>query len=56
VEDNILVAAFAVRKNAETLKTRLRSQLRRQNKELGILANFYGKKLDISLVRRTTTN
>jgi GxxExxY protein len=56
VEDNILVAAFAVRKNAETLKTRLRSQLRRQNKELGILANFYGTKLDISLVRRTTTN
>lgn len=36
VEDNILVAAFAVRENAETLKARLRSQLRRQDKELGI--------------------
>ncbi|MBK8904631.1 MAG: GxxExxY protein [Anaerolineaceae bacterium] len=56
VEDNILVAAFAVKESDETLKARLRAQLRRHNKELGILANFYGTKLDISLVRRTTTN
>ncbi|MEZ4593393.1 MAG: GxxExxY protein [Chloroflexota bacterium] len=56
VEDNILVAAFAVKDNDESLKARLRSQLRRNNKELGILANFYGSKLDISLVRKATTN
>ncbi|MCB8977661.1 MAG: GxxExxY protein [Ardenticatenaceae bacterium] len=56
VEDSILVAAFAVKDNDESLKARLRSQLRRHNKELGILANFYGSKLDISLVKRARTN
>ena len=56
VEDNILVTVFAAKENKEAFKNRLRMQLRQQGKELGILANFYGKKLDISLVRRSTTN
>ncbi len=56
VEDSILVATFAVKENEDALKNRLRSHLRHQGKELGILANFYGTRLSISLVRRTTTN
>lgn len=51
VEGCILLATVAVREVDEAMKTNLRARLRRQNVELGLLANFNGVRLDISLVR-----
>ena len=51
VEGCILLATVAVREVEEAMKARLRARLRRQNVELGLLANFNGVRLDISLVR-----
>lgn len=50
-EDRILLATIAVKKLTETLKSQLRARLRRQNKTLGIVANFKATKLEIALVR-----
>lgn len=54
VEGKIMIATVAVRNVDETLKANLRARLNRQNIKLGLLANFNGTKLDISLVRSSS--
>ena len=58
VDDKILLAAFAVRQVTDDFKTRMRRYLKYFDKELGLLANFYGERLDIRPVRigKNTTN
>lgn len=53
VEKSILIAAFAVKTTTVAMKAHLRKHLHLQNLKLGILANFYGTKLTINLVRKT---
>jgi GxxExxY protein len=51
VDDKILLAAFAVRQVTDAFETRMRRYLKHFGKELGLLANFHGERLDIRPVR-----
>ncbi|MCR4408118.1 MAG: GxxExxY protein [Anaerolineae bacterium] len=51
VEDKVLLATFALRRNDNTLAELLRAHLRRLDLRLGLLANFYGTKVAITPVR-----
>ena len=51
VDDKILLAAFAVRQVTDAFITRMRRYLKYFDKELDLLANFYGERLDIRGVR-----
>lgn len=51
VENKVLLATFALRQNEEALITRMKTNLRRLKLKLGLLANFYGARLDIKPVR-----
>jgi len=51
VEDKIVVAAFAVRDMGAAFDTRMRRYLSHFDKNLGLLANFHGERLDIRPVR-----
>jgi GxxExxY protein len=51
VDDKLLLAAFAVRQITDAFETRMRRYLKYFDKELGLLANFYGDRLDIRPVR-----
>lgn len=51
VEDKIVIAAFAVRAMTEDFTSRMRRYLGYFGKELGLMANFYGERLDIRPVR-----
>lgn len=51
VDDKILLAAFAAREMTDAFETRMRRYLKVFDKELGLLANFHGERLDIRPVR-----
>ena len=51
MDDKLLLAAFAVREMTDAFETRMRRYLKHFDKELGLLANFYGERLDIRPVR-----
>jgi len=51
VEDQIIVAVFAVHKMSGAFDTRMQRYLGHFNKKLGLLANFHGERLDIRPVR-----
>ena len=51
VKEKILLACFALRMNDETLVEQLKAHLRRMNMKLGLLANFYGTELTVTIVR-----
>jgi len=51
VEDRVIVAAFAVREMSAAFDVRMRRYLRHFGKQLGLLANFHGERLDIRPVR-----
>jgi GxxExxY protein len=51
VEDNVVVAAFAVRRMGSTFVSRMRHHLGHFDKKLGLLANFHGERLDVQPVR-----
>jgi hypothetical protein len=53
VDDKLLLAAFAVHQITDAFETRMRRYLEYFDKELGLLANFYGDCLDIRPVRRS---
>ena len=47
VDEKILLAAFALHRTDEAMAQQLRARMRRLNVNLGLLANFYGVKLNI---------
>jgi hypothetical protein len=51
VEDKVLLAVFALRMNDETLIEQIKAHLRRMSITLGLLANFYGTELAMTMVR-----
>ncbi len=51
VEDQVIVAAFAVREMNSAFDVRMRRYLNHFGKKLGLLANFHGERLDIRPVR-----
>lgn len=52
VENCIFLAIVAVQAVDEAMKSQLRQKMRRQNVNLGILANFNSTKLDIQFVKK----
>jgi hypothetical protein len=52
VENSILLATVAVKKVDETMKSQLRARMRGLGMTVGLLANFNGTELDVSLVRQ----
>ena len=53
VKDRIAIAAFALKSTTEAHQQRLRRHLLTLGLQLGLLANFYGTRLDIQPVRIT---
>ena len=51
IEDKVIVAAFAVREMSPAFDVRMQRYLSHFNKNLGLLANFHGERLDIRPVR-----
>ena len=51
VEDKVLMAVFALRMNDEYMVEQIKTYLRRMSIKLGLLANFYGTELTITMVR-----
>ena len=51
VENQVLLATFALRATDETLAEQLKARMRRLDIRLGLLANFYGTRLVITPVR-----
>ncbi len=51
VEGKVLLATFALRKTEDSMAEQLKAHLRRMDRKLGILANFYGTKPEILMVR-----
>lgn len=51
IEDKVLLAAFAVRQMTDAFETRMRRYLKYFDKELGLMANLNGDRLDIRPVR-----
>ena len=51
VENQVLLATFALRATDETLAEQLKARMRRLDIGLGLLANFYGSRLVITPVR-----
>jgi GxxExxY protein len=56
VDDKVVVAAFAVRRMGSTFVSRMRHYLDHFDKELGLLANFCGERLDVRPVRGRSTS
>lgn len=51
VERKVLLATFARRETEEMMSERMKAHLRRVDLKLGLLANFYGTRLDVTPVR-----
>ena len=51
VEEKVLLATFALRETKEMMTEQMKAHLRRLDLELGLLANFYGTRLNITPVR-----
>jgi len=51
VEGKVLLATFALRQATDTLAEKLRAHLHKLNLNLGLLANFHGTRLAITIVR-----
>jgi GxxExxY protein len=51
VEDKILLTVFALRWDAEAAMEQLKVYLRRLEIKLGLVANFYGTELSLTIVR-----
>ena len=51
VEDKILLVVFALRTDVEPITEQLRGNLRRLGMKLGLVANFYGTVLNVTIVR-----
>lgn len=51
IEGKVLLATFALRQTESSMLEQLKAHLRRLHVQLGMLANFYGTKLERSIVR-----
>ena len=51
VEEKVLLATFALRKNDDTMAEQLKARMRHLKVHIGLLANFYGTRLTITPVR-----
>lgn len=51
VEDKALLGVFALRRTDDALAVQLKAYLKRLGLRLGLLVNFYGTRLDVSVVR-----
>lgn len=51
VENKVLLGVFAISSIDEVMQVRMKTRLKQFNMKLGILANFYGNKLDFKIVR-----
>jgi GxxExxY protein len=51
IENKIVMGVFAVKVMTETMQENMKARLRRLRMRLGILANFYGEKLGVTVVR-----
>jgi GxxExxY protein len=51
IEDKVLMVVFALRTGAEAMEEQLKAHLRRFGIKLGLIVNFYGTVLEVTMVR-----